>query len=127
MNHRRIILASLLSGLALCAQAPAAALATPGPQYDSSREVVLEGVVTGVKVTNRSAGPFVTLLFSAGGRDYEVLAGSAAKLKQNQVAFAKDDAITVVGIPLGNTLFVARAITKVDLVLTLLDPNGQPL
>ena len=98
-------------------------------RYDASREVTLQGTVTAVTSVTRGPGTFMTLTFLADGKSYEVLAGPEALLKQNQVSFAKDDALTIVGVAMAGpqgSVFMARQITRGDTVLTLLDSDGRP-
>jgi len=126
----------LALGLTLFAQPPgaepppSAGGRPPGFQYDTSREETLQGTLTAVKVATRGPGPFVTLTFLSDGKTYEVMAGPEEKLKQQQVVFAVDDVVTIVGVPKEGphgTLFLARQITRADMVLTLLNQDGSPI
>jgi hypothetical protein len=87
--------------------------------------IILVGLVLGLTLF-RGPEPFVTLTFLADGRAYKVMAGPKAKLEQQQVRFAKGDAITVVGMPDG-ALFLARMIIRADMVLTVLEQDGSPI
>ena len=109
---------------------PSAGGRPPGIQYDTRREVTLQGTLTAVKVATRGPGPFVTLTFLSDGKTYEVMAGPEEKLKQQHVVFAIDDVVTIVGVPQEGprgTLFLARQITRWDMVLTLLNQDGSPI
>jgi hypothetical protein len=136
MKHRFLILIGLAMGLALFAQQGPGG-PPPGGQppmrmgYDSSKETTLTGTVSAVTTETRGRGAFVILGFLADGKSYQVLAGPESLLRQSAVSFAQDDALTVVGVaqdgPRGATLFLARTITKGDVVLTLLDADGRPV
>lgn len=133
MKHASWILAVLLVGVAVFAQGPGGG-SPPGGRppmmrYDASQEVTLQGTVTAVNTSSRGPGLFVTLTFLADEKSYEVMVGPEAVLKQNQVTFAKDDALTIVGVAMAGpqgTMFMARQITKGSTVVTLLDSNGRP-
>lgn len=134
--HRTLYLLLTALSLTLFAQSPgagpppSAGSRPPGFHYDTSREETLQGTLTAVTVAKWGPGPFVTLTFLADGKTYEVMVGPEEKLKQQQVVFAKDDVVTVVGTPHEDThgsLFLARLITRGDMVLTLLNQDGSPV
>lgn len=136
MNRSLILLAVMLLGWALCAQAPDPGGAPPAGQgrpprlgYEASKEATLQGTVTAVTLATRGRGAFVTLAFLAGGTSYEVLAGPEEVLKRLGLTLAKDDVLTIVGAPLAGpdgARFLARTLTKGDLTVTLLDAEGRP-
>jgi hypothetical protein len=133
MKPFKLILASLVTGLAVFAQGPGAPPPGEGRppmmRYDASKEVTLQGTVSAVNIDTRGPGPFVTLTFVSAGTTCEVLAGPEFLVKQSRISFAKDDVLTIVGVSMDGprgTAFVARQITKGDIVLTLLDQDGRP-
>ncbi len=129
-----VILASLMVGVALFAQEeggpPSGGGRPPMVRYDSSKETTLQGAVTAVRTETRGPGAFVVLTVAADGRTLDVFAGPEALLKRQGVTFAKDDAVTAVGVAMENpdgTVFVARTITRGETVVTLLDAQGRPV
>lgn len=126
----------------LFAVAAAASLATTvfaqrgmgrGPMnYNAATEVTLTGTVDEVKQMQppgRGMGG-VHLMVATPTGPIEVHVGPASFVTSKNFAFAKGDALTVVGskIPMGGQdVVLAREITKGDQVLTLRDAKGFPL
>jgi len=103
----------------------------PRMQYDSSKEVTLQGTVTSVQVATRGPGAFVTLAFLVNGTTYQVMAGPQSLYLAQQMVITKGDTLTLVGVVQtggpGGSMFMARTLTKGDTVVTLLDSDGQPV
>jgi hypothetical protein len=103
-----------------------------GGNYDPATEVTLKGSVDEVKhiaAAGRGAGG-VHLMFRTEDGSIEVDLGPAAYIQSKNFAFAKGDALTIIGSKVKRgerEAVIAREVTKGDKTLTLRDAKGFPL
>lgn len=121
------VLALAVSGTAFAQRGMGA-----GPMhYNRATETTLNGVVDEVKemaAGGRGMGG-IHLMFTAERGPIEVHVGPAAYISAQGFAFAKGDALTIVGSKVtmnGTDVVLAREIRLADRVLTLRDDKGFP-
>ena len=129
---RLLSLSFVILGLAASAYAQRGACCGGGGNYDPATETTLTGTVDEVKnVPAPGKGPgglHLVLATQTGPMDVHV--GPASFVTAKKVAFAKGDAITVIGSKVtlqAEEVVIAREIKKGDQVLALRDANGFPL
>ena len=135
MNITMALAVAAAAGMmALAQQPPPGGPGGPGgprqmQPYDASKEETFKGKVTEVKETARGPMTIVSLVVKIGDADFEIPAGTPDFLKGKNVAFAKDDEISIKGVktetPRGLRIR-AREITRGKDTLTLLDKEGRP-
>jgi hypothetical protein len=131
------------------AQQPPARSAAGGPIYDVSQETTIRGTVVEVKKTGarRAAwlmhGPVFAFRRGRGAAqqplfvvrtDTDTLtfvhAGPTSFLEEHRIEIHKGDEIGVTGVPIslhGNSVILAREITRADCTWTIRDATGGPL
>jgi hypothetical protein len=103
-----------------------------GRNYNPATETTVTGTVESVEnmpSPGRGGGGLHLKLTPPSGA-IEVHVGPSSFVASNNVMFAKDDTLTVVGSKVtmaGREVLIAREITKGDQVLTLRDVKGFPL
>ncbi len=128
------------ASLGLCAQEPPPPPQGAPPQgarggmmrYDATKEATFKGTVVEV-ITPTEAGPrnMVRLVVKVDGKDLSVMVAPDEFLKEKKFTFAKDDALTILGMKMenprgGGEMLIPREITKGKEVLTLRDKEGMP-
>ncbi len=130
MKSANFLKALLLVVLLLAAFA--LAQKSTGPKYDLATETTLKGVVEEVKEVPNSCmgetGLHVILKTATG--NFEVQIAPVAFLKDMEMTFAKGDELQVVAAKVtkeGNTLMLAREVTRSNNQLVLRDKKGEPV
>lgn len=99
--------------------------------YDATKEETFQAVVSNINTWEKGRMVLVILSVKVGDKTYAVLAGTQTFLKEKNIAFAKDDQITIKGVSVTSDSAMgprirAREITKGKDTLTLLDKDGHP-
>jgi hypothetical protein len=130
---RRPILAAAIVCLlatALAAQ-PGPDPGRPGPRYDKTTEMTVEGTVKEVRYPDDGRGrKGLHLTLEAGEETWDVHLGPAAYVETKGFSLAAGDAIVVTGSRVeidGKPVLIARQLTKGDAKLELRDGEGRPL
>jgi hypothetical protein len=121
----------LIAGLAGAAYAQGG-MRRGGGNYNPATETTLIGTVDRIDTlpSPGRGGGGLHLILAAPAGPIEVHVGPASFVSSKNVAFAKGDAVTVVGSKVtmaGQEVVIAREIKKGDQVLTLRDAKGFPL
>ena len=122
-----LLLTGLIAGTGVAVHAQGRA-----GNYNPATETTIVGTVDSVNTLpspGRGGGGLHLGLEAATGR-IEVHVGPASFVSSKNVAFAKGDAVTVIGSKAaveGQDVVIAREIRKGDQVLTLRDAKGFPL
>lgn len=110
---------------------PGPAPGRPGPRYDKTTEVTVDGTVKEVLFADDARGrKGLHLTLEAGEKAWEVHVGPAAYVETKGFSFAAGDAIGVIGSRIeidGKPVLIPRHITKGDAKLELRDGEGRPL